>query len=385
MPNADDSPPSNGDSSRRTKDLADETDERVEDERTLTDSDQTAADADQTVADLDQTSADADQALADSEQRQANVDQDASDQDQVAADRELTARPDGSQELRHAHEVSREERDAGTIARTTASFARSAIAAKRLEQAVRRDRDAEMRDLTAQARDLCAEALDRAAAEKAMRKEADVPLRDRDLLHSAGRYESLMGETGREVRARAAIDRAGAARDRERAAFDRANAAHDREMARRALERAHLDDLTGAYQRGIGLVALQHEIDRARNDEARLVLGFVDVEGLKLVNDRDGMAAGDALLGAVARAMRSNMHSYEPIVRLGGNEFVCALADVDIGAAHERFDEIRSNLDGSLNGGAISVGLAAFSREDSLDDLIARAETALVADRDGQP
>ena len=385
MPKADDSPPSNGDSSRRNNDLANQAEERAADERTLLDSDQTAADADQTVSDLDQTSADADQALADSEQRQANADQDASDQDQVAADRELTAQPDGSQELRHAHEVSREERDAGTVARTTASFARSAIAAKRLEQATRRDRDAEMRDLTAQARDLCAEALDRAAAEKAMRKEADVPLRDRDLLKAANRYESLMGETGREVRARAAIDRAGAANDRERAAFDRSNAARDREVGRRALELAHLDDLTGAYQRAIGLVALQHEIDRARHDDARLVLGFVDVDGLKLVNDRDGPAAGDALLGAVAHAMRSNMHSYEPIVRLGGAEFVCTLADADIGAARERFDAIRSNLDGASNGGVISVGLAALNGEDSLDDLIARAETALVADRDGRP
>ena len=384
MSTADDSaapPVPNGDSAGRPKDLASELDQAGEDERTLLGSGQTASDADQTVSDLDQTSSDADQTLAEREQHQANADQDASDQDQAAADRELTAQPDGSQALRSAHAVSREERDAGTIARTTASIARAAIATERIEQAALRDRDAEMRDLTAHARDLAADALDRAAIEKARREEEGVPLHERRLHLAAKRYETLMGESGREARARAATDRAQAAKDRERAAQDRENAAGDREGARLALERAYLDDLTGTYRRDMGLVALQHEIDRARRDDERLVLGFVDVDGLKLMNDRVGHAAGDDLLGAVVHAMRSQMRSYEPIVRFGGDEFVCALAGVDIDAARERFEEIRSNLESSAPRGAISVGLAALRPNDSLDDLIARADTALTEGR----
>ena len=57
------------------------------------------------------------------------------------------------------------------------------------------------------------------------------------------------------------------------------------------------DDLTGALRRGEGLDALEREVQRARragNDQ--LVVAFVDVDGLKSVNDREGHEAGDRLL-----------------------------------------------------------------------------------------
>lgn len=110
-------------------------------------------------------------------------------------------------------------------------------------------------------------------------------------------------------------------------------------------------------------------------------MSYVDVDGLKLLNDRAGHAAGDALLGAIVAAMRSRLRSYEPIVRVGGDEFVCALAGVDLGAARERFAEIRAAIDADTSGGKISVGFAALQQSDSLEQLIARADRALGAAR----
>jgi len=146
-----------------------------------------------------------------------------------------------------------------------------------------------------------------------------------------------------------------------------------------------MDDLTGTYQRGAGLAALQHEIERARRHDRSLVLGFVDVDGLKRVNDRTGHAAGDALLRAVAEAIRSKLRSYEPVVRFGGDEFVCALGDVDLETARHRFAEISSVLAADESEGSISVGLAALRAGDSLDELIARADGDLAADRARRP
>ena len=331
-----------------------ELDQDGDEARVRGDADQSTADNDQTAADLDQTGADADQALAERDQRQADVDQRASNRDQVASDRELTAQPNRPWAVAQAHAKSRDERDIGTIERTTASIARAAIAAERLEQAGRRDRAAHSRDLTAQARDLAAEAHDRA---------------------------TRLGGSRSQARSRAATDRAAAANDRARAAEDREQAAADREAARSSIEHAHLDTLTGAYQRAVGLVAVRHEVERARREARELALAFVDVDGLTQVNDRVGHAAGDALLGAVVHAMRSNVRSYEPIVRFGGDEFLCAMSGLDLDAAHERFTQIRSELASAHAEGTISVGLAMLAPGDTVDDLIARADAALLATR----
>jgi len=100
-----------------------------------------------------------------------------------------------------------------------------------------------------------------------------------------------------------ATDGERAAADREQAAADRVAAAHDREQASAELRRAQIDPLTDAFGHGLGLVALEREINRARHGSGRLTLAYIDVDGLKQVNDRGGQTAGDALLRDVAGAM----------------------------------------------------------------------------------
>ena len=85
---------------------------------------------------------------------------------------------------------------------------------------------------------------------------------------------------------------------------------------------------------------------------------------------------------AVAHAMRSKMRSYEPIVRYGGDEFLCALGGLDVKDAEKRFDEIRSELAAGDTSATISVGLAELEPGDELDDLIERADRALAMARD---
>lgn len=184
-------------------------------------------------------------------------------------------------------------------------------------------------------------------------------------------------------REEAAVDRRRAAADRRQAAQDRDQAAIDRQRAITELERSHLDDLTGAYRRGAGELALESEIARARRADESLVIAFIDVDGLKAINDDRGHVAADGLLRDVVNAMRSKMRSYEPIVRFGGDEFVCSVAGVDIGGARARFDEIAEILSQSDNPGSVSVGLTELRADDTLDDVIDRADAALMAVRGG--
>jgi len=62
---------------------------------------------------------------------------------------------------------------------------------------------------------------------------------------------------------------------------------------------------------------LEREIARARRDEQPLVLAFVDVDGLKAINDARGHAGGDRMLLAVANAFRVRLRSHDLIIRYG--------------------------------------------------------------------
>jgi diguanylate cyclase (GGDEF)-like protein len=168
--------------------------------------------------------------------------------------------------------------------------------------------------------------------------------------------------------------RAEAAEDLARADAARVQAAIDRVAA-------GVDDLTGALRRGPGLDALQHEIDRARRSDGLLVVGFVDVDGLKQVNDTRGHQAGDRVLCKVVDALSAALRSYDVIVRMGGDEFVFSLAGAELGAGEGRFGKIRESLVGIDGRDSATVGFAELRRGDTLDTLLERADADLYARR----
>jgi diguanylate cyclase (GGDEF)-like protein len=127
----------------------------------------------------------------------------------------------------------------------------------------------------------------------------------------------------------------------------------------------------------VGTVALAREIDRARRADGRFVIAFVDIDGMKQVNDRDGHAAGDHVLKTLVWTMRSNLRSFDPIVRYGGDEFVCGIGGIDLAEVERRFDAIGRALQGDVGVG-ISVGLAGLEPDDTLERLTARADAALL-------
>jgi diguanylate cyclase (GGDEF)-like protein len=180
-----------------------------------------------------------------------------------------------------------------------------------------------------------------------------------------------------DLRAKSAADQAQAAADRARAATDRANAAREQARLEAELHSAHLDQLTGAYRREMGALALSHEIDRARRTDGRFVLAFVDVDGLKAVNDRDGHAAGDRVLETVVRAIRTRLRSFDPIIRYGGDEFVVGISGTDLTQAEGRFDLIGVAIEADARV-SISVGLTALADGDTPDELTERADAAML-------
>jgi diguanylate cyclase (GGDEF)-like protein len=332
--------------------------------------DQSGSDADQTAADADQTGSDTDQSASDRDQAQADADQRASDRDQAASNHELADNPIADAVGQQVFEMSRSERAEGTLERDATRIVRAQIASERDEQAQLRDETARARDRTADERDRAAEEDDREAEEMAHELGSDANPRAAAALEFAAA-----------ARAQAAATRTQAAVDRDRAAGDREAAAGDRERLQGELERAHLDELTGAYRRGMGETVMGHEIERARRLKGDLTLAYMDVDGLKAINDRRGHGAGDALLRDLVKALRSRLRPYDPVVRWGGDEFVCAVSGTALEVAGGRFDEALKVLAVNQPGAAISVGLAALRDGDTLETLVERADQGLLQDR----
>ena len=333
-------------------------------------SEQNASDADQTSSEADQTSSDADQSISDRDQAAAESDQRISDRDQEAADLEFRADPSSADAGRlRAYEEAQAKRGEGTLVRSATSAVRAHVSAERDTQAIRRDETARLRDENAELRDSAADLADQEAAELAgSLDEIDPPTR------------TALGAAAA-ARSKAAIARARAAADRRDAARDREAAAHDREQLQAELRHSQLDELTGAYRRGIGEILIGHEIERARRTKSGLRLAFIDVDELKQTNDNLGHGAGDSALRRVFAGFQGRLRPYDPIIRWGGDEFICAIPGTTEEEAVGRVAAARSDLADLDPRVFVSTGLSTLEAEDTLTTLVARADATMIEAR----
>jgi diguanylate cyclase (GGDEF)-like protein len=320
------------------------------------DRDQTASERDQTASDQDQTWSDHDQTASESDQRSADEDQDAADDDLAAGGNAMTHHRSALARKRSSHD------------RAAVSALRDESGAARLRTAEDRDRAAALRDRGAQGRDELARLHD---------LEDDTDASPEDILFRAKRDRARAAAD----RAKAADDRARSAADREAAAAERAQALRNRAELADNLKLAATDELTGAWTRKFGLEEIARELERAQRTGAALVLAFVDVDGLKHVNDSEGHLAGDALLKLVGETLRASVRPYDLIVRYGGDELICATSNLRAPGATARFERIAAALAAVNAEHSITVGLAEAEPAESLQDLIARADADLLEAR----
>ncbi len=261
----------------------------------------------------------------------------------------------------------------------------------RLQTAGARDMVAHARDVAALARDEAASARDRAKAERDGRYEqetgahavtgAEVLVRVADQRRHAAQQRAEAAED----RALAAQDRQAAARDRDDAARDRLDALADREILARRLAIAETDPATGARTRAAGLVDLDGELARCRRTSAPLVVVYVDVFGVDEVNDETGHDAGDELLQRIVTLIREHVRSYDLVIRLRHNEFLCVMSGLSVLGARRRFDAIDAALDTIPLARGIRTGFAELMPGESAVELIRRADVDQVASRRYDP
>ena len=145
---------------------------------------------------------------------------------------------------------------------------------------------------------------------------------------------------------------------------------------------ASLDDLTGLFTRNEGMIYLEKQIQLSKMNETHFVVCFIDVDGLKQVNDTFGHQIGDELLKSFAQILKESIRSYDIAFRYGGDEFVLILYKATIREANIVLTRIQNKID-EFNAKVqkpykiqISYGFAEYSPTSNLnsEDLIKIAD-----------
>ncbi len=148
------------------------------------------------------------------------------------------------------------------------------------------------------------------------------------------------------------------------------------------------DPLTGVLNRRGFTEAVERELARARRYGRPFVLAYVDVRGLKAVNDTEGHLAGDELLKGVAALLSDCARADDVVGRLGGDELGLLLAEQSpstAGAVTQRIEEQVAKRRDALGLSApwdLTIGTASFPADgETFDDLIRTADRRLYEQR----
>lgn len=167
----------------------------------------------------------------------------------------------------------------------------------------------------------------------------------------------------------------------------------DLERANEEIRRVSVtDDLTGiTNRRGFYLIA-ETALHAARRDGRHCVLGFIDLDGLKNVNDEMGHGVGDALIADMAAVLKATLRASDVLARMGGDEFGILVTDTGATPALLRdrvLEAIRVFNDEQTRPYrlAASIGMMPVPPSDasSVGDLLARADELMYLEKRARP
>jgi len=153
-----------------------------------------------------------------------------------------------------------------------------------------------------------------------------------------------------------------------------------RRVETQLLHQAVTDPLTGLSNYRKFIEALDAEIKRAQRTGRPFALLFLDVDKLKIINDRFGHIAGNQALCRVANAVRGSCRAIDTVARFGGDEFAAILPEAEKDAAHRVAERVAARLAADRDGPplTVSAGVAVYPTDgDRTESLMSAADSVL--------
>ena len=151
---------------------------------------------------------------------------------------------------------------------------------------------------------------------------------------------------------------------------------------------AHQDVLIGLPNRRGFMRQLNQLIARINRYDEMAAMLFIDVDGLKLINDSFGHKAGDEALMFVAELLVRGVRASDYVARIGGDEFGILLEHANESSAAETASRLVSQIAGcefcyeeSCLPLSVAIGFSLIAKGDSSEDVIERADLAMYAEK----
>jgi diguanylate cyclase (GGDEF)-like protein/PAS domain S-box-containing protein len=170
----------------------------------------------------------------------------------------------------------------------------------------------------------------------------------------------------------------------------------ERERARSSLGQqrdngslSHVDELTGLHNRRGFIDLARAQLDEAVRAQRAMLVIFVDLDGLKQINDRFGHQAGDRALFEFAALLRATFRERDLVARLGGDEFVVLVTDAAGVGATELVARLSIRVEQHNGRGrrdfsiAFSNGVSTFdpAEPEPLEVLLSQADARMYAQK----
>jgi diguanylate cyclase (GGDEF)-like protein len=151
----------------------------------------------------------------------------------------------------------------------------------------------------------------------------------------------------------------------------------------RARAEAGTDPVTGCMNHRAMRRRLHEEVGRAVRAGSPLSCLLIDLDNFKLVNDRHGHQAGDAMLREVGQALVGEFRAFDRVARYGGDEFVAILPNAELepaaAAAQRALERLLKVPSFDVTPGAsASIGVAQWQAPMTVDELLEACDTALL-------
>jgi diguanylate cyclase (GGDEF)-like protein len=152
-----------------------------------------------------------------------------------------------------------------------------------------------------------------------------------------------------------------------------------------AIRLSTIDPLTGLFNRTFFFAAVEREIARSARSGRGFCLLMMDLDELKMINDRHGHFFGDRVLRGVGEVIRANGRKIDTAARYGGDEFVVVLPETDPTGAYVLAEKIRLGvadlsveISGTVLQPSVSIGVVSYPDDGTTsDELMITADSSM--------